>query len=144
MKRLLLLPLVILLSACTLKIGSPSRLPDAPAPTAIPLSETTAPILDAGEGAPAEPIALPPGFGISVYADGLQDPRMMAVGPDGEVYVAERGAGRILRLVDGEGDGRLDHIDVVAEGLNSPAVWHFTRMAACTSGRRRVSCASRF
>ena len=45
---------------------------------------------------PAETINLPPGFGISVFAQGLSGPRMMALGPDGELCVAERGAGRIV------------------------------------------------
>ena len=102
MKRLILLSIIILLSACSFNIGSPAQLPDAPAPTAIPLLKTAEPRLERGGDAPEKPIALPPGFEISVYVDGLQAPRMMVVGPDGAVYVAERGAGRILRLVDGE------------------------------------------
>jgi glucose/arabinose dehydrogenase len=120
-KRLLRSSIIILLSACTMKIGSPTRLADAPAPTAIPLAETTEPIFDSEKGVPEKPIALPFGFEITVYADGLKDPRMMAVGPDGGVYVAERGAGRILRLVDEDGEGQLDRSEVVAEGLNSPS-----------------------
>lgn len=104
-----------------MKIGSPTRLADAPAPTAIPLAETAEPVLDGEKGVPEKPIALPSGFEITVYADGLKDPRMMAVGPDGGVYVAERGAGRILRLVDEDGEGQLDRSEVVAEGLNSPS-----------------------
>ncbi len=137
MKYSLQLSLIILLSACTLNIGSPTRLADAPAPTALPLAETAEPLLGTGEGAPAKQIALPPGFGITVYADGLQDPRMMTIGPDGGVYVAERGAGRILRLVDDEGDGRLDRIDVVAEGLNSPSSLAFYQDGSLYVGETR-------
>jgi glucose/arabinose dehydrogenase len=70
---------------------------------------------------PAEPIDLPPGFGISVFAQGLRGPRMMARGPDGQLYVAERGAGRIVRLPDRDGDGVADGVEVVADDLNAPS-----------------------
>jgi glucose/arabinose dehydrogenase len=46
---------------------------------------------------------------------------MMAVGPDSELYLAERGAGRIVRLPDRDGDGVADGIEVVADGLNAPS-----------------------
>jgi glucose/arabinose dehydrogenase len=70
---------------------------------------------------PEQPITLPPGFGISRFAEGLRDPRMMTVGPDGDLYVAERGAGRIVRLPDRDGDGVSDEVIAVAEGLRSPS-----------------------
>lgn len=104
-------------SACTLNIGGPSRLPDAPAPTAIPLNEVGQEI----PGVPGKSITLPPGFEISVFADGLASPRMMVLGPDGHIYVAERGVGRILRLADADQDGRVDQMDVAAESLNAPS-----------------------
>jgi glucose/arabinose dehydrogenase len=124
LKRLTLIPaglLVIFLAACTLRIGSRTRLPDAPAPTTLPLGATTAPRGNAGITPTENPIALPPGFAISVFAQGLDDPRMLAVGPDGSLYIAERGAGRILRLPEGDGDGSLDAQQVVAQGLNAPS-----------------------
>ena len=137
MKKTLILILLLILSACTLKIGSISTLPDDPAPTAIPLSETAEPRLERREEAPEKPIALPAGFEISVYADGLQAPRMMAVGPDGGVYVAERGAGRILRLVDGDEDGLLDQLDAVVEGLDSPSSLAFHQDGSLYVGETR-------
>ena len=70
---------------------------------------------------PAEFIRLPPEFDISVFQTGLRDPRMMAIGPDGHLYVAERGAGRIVRLPDEDGDGLSDGIEVAADGLNAPS-----------------------
>jgi len=70
---------------------------------------------------PEDEIRLPPGFGISVFADGLRGPRMMSLGPDGHIYVAERGAGRIVRLPDRDGDGVADAVEVAAEGLNGPS-----------------------
>lgn len=130
MKRLVI-PLAGLLAVsitagCTLRIGSPDRLPDEPAPTAAPLLETAEPPESAGPAALENPIALPPGFQISVYADGLDGPRMLAVGPYGQLYAAERGAGRILRLPDEDGDGRAE-AQVAAQGLDSPSSLDFYR-----------------
>jgi glucose/arabinose dehydrogenase len=114
---LFLLAALGLASACTLTIGGPSRLPDAPAPTAIPLEGDP----ESLAGLPRKSISLPPGFEISLFAEGLDDPRMMTLGPDDHLYVAERGAGRILRLPDDDLDGKPDRIEVVAEGLNAPS-----------------------
>ncbi len=71
--------------------------------------------------APAQPINLPPGFEIGVYAHGLNGPRMLAIGPDGQLYAAERDANRIVRLPDLNGDGVADGIQVVADNLVRPS-----------------------
>lgn len=113
--------LLLLSSACVLRIGGPNRLDDSPAPTTVPLAEIAGPV-DLPEGtAPQDSIVLPPGFIITVYARGLDGPRMLEVGPDGHLYAAERGAGRIVRLPDRDGDGGADGIEVVAEGLEAPS-----------------------
>jgi len=75
----------------------------------------------------ADAISLPPGFGISIFAQGLRDPRMMALGSDGYLYVAERGAGRIVRLPDRDHDGVADAVEVVAEDLSAPSSIAFYR-----------------
>ncbi len=106
---------------CRFLPGSTTGLKDAPAPTTIPLTETASPSSLAELAQPQEPIALPPGFRINVFAQGLNGPRMLTVGPEGELYVAERGAGRILRLPDRDGDGQVDEPEVVAEGLDAPS-----------------------
>jgi glucose/arabinose dehydrogenase len=111
----------LMLGACTLRVGSPTRLSDAPAPTTIPLKVTVEPVQPSQGPSPEQPIDLPPGFGISIFAQGLSDPRMMTVGPDGTLYVAERGANRIIRLPDRDGDHVADKVEVVAEGLNAPS-----------------------
>lgn len=48
---------------------------------------------------------LPDGFRIDVFADGLVNPRMLAVAADGTVYVTRRDAGDVMMLRDGDGDG---------------------------------------
>ena len=51
----------------------------------------------------------------------------MTVGPDGQLYVAERNAGRILRLPDRDQDGVADNVEVVADGLRAPSSIAFYR-----------------
>jgi glucose/arabinose dehydrogenase len=46
---------------------------------------------------------------------------MLAVSPDGHIHVAERGAGRIVRLPDRDGDGVADRVEVAADGLDAPS-----------------------
>jgi glucose/arabinose dehydrogenase len=74
---------------------------------------------------PPDTINMPAGFDISVFAEGLNDPRMMTMGPDESVYVAERGAGRIVRLPDRDADGVVDEMEVVARGLSAPSSMDF-------------------
>ncbi|WP_374687081.1 sorbosone dehydrogenase family protein [Promineifilum sp.] len=61
-----------------------------------------------------------PDFSVNVFAAGLSGPRFIAFGPDGALYVAERGAGRIVVLSDANGDGRADETRVFAEELDRP------------------------
>jgi glucose/arabinose dehydrogenase len=107
-------------------------LPTAPPATALPPAAATPPaspspsveapaVTPTRVVPPAEPISLPPGFGISVFAEDLRDPRMMALDPAGHLVVAERGAGRIVRLPDRDRDGIADGVEVVADGLNAPS-----------------------
>jgi glucose/arabinose dehydrogenase len=70
-------------------------------------------------GAEAE-VSVPPGFSAAVYAEWLQGPRFLALGPEGAIYVAERGAGNIVRLVDAGGDGRAERTELFADGLDNP------------------------
>ena len=65
-------------------------------------------------------ITVPDGFDVQVFASGLRGPRFMAVGPDGVLYVADRGNDRIVALPDANGDGQADEIHVFAEELNNP------------------------
>lgn len=64
-----------------------------------------------------EQLRVPPGFTVGVFAQGLTNPRMLAVRPNGAVYVTEREAGRVTLLRDLNGDGAADQRAVVASGL---------------------------
>ncbi|NTW04369.1 MAG: hypothetical protein HGA19_24415, partial [Oscillochloris sp.] len=90
---------------------------------------TTAP-----SGAPVLPpedeasthLTVPTGFAVRIFAFDLDSPRLMTIGPDGNLYVAERGAGRIIRLPDRNSNGIADDAEVVASNLNGPhsIEWH--------------------
>jgi glucose/arabinose dehydrogenase len=62
-------------------------------------------------------IRLPEGFAIGVFARDLEEPRSIVVALNGDVYVAEREAGRVRLLRDSNGDGRADLSRVVTAGL---------------------------
>jgi glucose/arabinose dehydrogenase len=111
------------IAAPTAQLPPPQVTVQAVSPTAIPtaLPTATRPAPSRNLTPPEKPIALPPGFVIGVYARGLDNPRMLAIGPDGQLYAAERGAGRIVRLPDMDEDGNADAIQVVASGLNRPS-----------------------
>ena len=50
----------------------------------------------------------PDGFEVGVFADGLLNPRILAVSPEGRVYVSRREQGDVLMFEDRDGDGRAD------------------------------------
>ncbi len=80
-------------------------------------------------GAPVATPALPPadeasarlqvpdGFAVRLFAEGLGTPRLMTVGPDGWLYVADIDGNRLLRLPDADNDGLADTVEVVAADL---------------------------
>ena len=53
-------------------------------------------------------LSAPEGCGIGVFAEGLGNPRILAVSPEGRVYVGRREQGDVLMLEEAEGDGRAD------------------------------------
>ncbi len=68
----------------------------------------------------AAQVDVPEGFEVGIFADGLDGPRFMQFGPDGKLYVAERGANRIISLEDKDGDGRSDAQQVFADNVSKP------------------------
>ena len=81
--------------------------------------------VDAGGGGRAE-LHLPDGYEASVFAEGLVGPRFMALSSDGTLYVAERGADRVVALPDVDGDGVADEILEVGSGYGSAHDLAFT------------------
>jgi glucose/arabinose dehydrogenase len=67
----------------------------------------------------AWPIA-PKGFKVDLYATGLDNPRLLRVAPNGDLFLAESGTGKI-KIFRGVGaDGKPQQVSVFAEGLHQP------------------------
>ncbi len=65
-------------------------------------------------------LQVPSGFEVEIWADGLTRPRWLAVGPNGDVFLAESYNNRIQILRDHDQDGVADFRQIFAEGLNQP------------------------
>ena len=79
-----------------------------------------------GEGGGAADLQLPVGYESGVFADGLDGPRFMEVSPDGVLFVAERGADRVIALPDADADGNADEIVEVGTGYGRAHDLEFT------------------
>ncbi len=63
---------------------------------------------------------VPAGFKVSIFADGLNTPRMVRVAPNGDIFVAESGSGRIRILRAPDGADRAASNDIFVTGLGYP------------------------
>jgi glucose/arabinose dehydrogenase len=81
-----------------------------------PIEQAAGVSADIGPGGRAE-LIVPDGYVASVFTQGLQTPRFMAVAPDGTLVVAERGADRIVALPDRDVDGVADEAIEVGKGF---------------------------
>ena len=91
------------------------KISDLPAPEVLIGPRNQSKVIPRPEGAE---LTLPPGFQISVYAEGdLQQPRGFALAPNGDVFVTEPRANRVSILRDSNNDGRADERFVFATGL---------------------------
>lgn len=61
----------------------------------------------------------PPGFAVQLFATGLRQPRQIRVAPDGDVFLAESAAGKILVFRPGAAGARATP-HVFASGLKRP------------------------
>lgn len=64
----------------------------------------------------------PAGFSVNVFASGakLNHVRWLTVAPNGDVFLAETGAGKITLLRDADGDGKAELITTFAQGFREP------------------------
>lgn len=63
---------------------------------------------------------VPAGFRAEVVAGGFKTPRWLAFAPNGDLFVAESGAGRVLRLTLTADGSRIASTHVFAQGLTQP------------------------
>src|SRR5881628_2702279 len=112
MNRLLVLASAVL--ACAMPEDNTRPPPPPPPPPPSLGGQDT--ILIAGHA-----LYVPRGFTINLFVEGLNGVRYLALGPGGAVYASLPGAGRIVRLVDANGDGVADApAQTVLGGLNAP------------------------
>ncbi len=69
--------------------------------------------------APAD-LKVPEGFKVSVFASEVTGARLMAVSPDGVLFVARQSKGDVVALPDRDKDGKADKMEVVASNLVRP------------------------
>jgi glucose/arabinose dehydrogenase len=65
-------------------------------------------------------IKVPPGFRISLFAEGVRGARSMAMAPDGTVFLGSREGGRVYALRDTDGDHVSDRVYTLARNLFMP------------------------
>lgn len=92
---------------------------------AICLSWVAAAFAQTGAPQPAPPavpaeLTVPAGFSVSVFASEVTGGRLMAVSPDGVLFVARQPRGDVVALPDRNKDGKADGMEIVASGLTRP------------------------
>jgi glucose/arabinose dehydrogenase len=89
---------------------------DLPKPGATPSAAYVSRVVPRPAGAAPK---VPPGFKVELLAEGLSEPRIIRVAPNGDIFVAETWAGRIrvLRASDGV---KLSANEIFASGLHGP------------------------
>ena len=68
----------------------------------------------------AETPKAPPGFVVDLFASGLNMPRVIRIAPNGDIFVAETGAGRVRVFHPTKAGGAPAQGEVFAEGLQRP------------------------
>jgi glucose/arabinose dehydrogenase len=62
----------------------------------------------------------PPGFAVGIYADGLENPRLIRTAPNGDLFVVESRPGVLLVMRGLRPDGRAQLVQTFATGLRQP------------------------
>lgn len=90
---------------------------DLPPPGATPSASNGPSVIPRPAGAT---LRVPPGFRAALWASGFDTPRSLRVAPDGDVFLAESGAGQIRVLRPGAGSTHPASDAVFAAGLDEP------------------------
>ena len=92
-------------------------LADLPPPFATPSAATMSQL--AGRTGADVPKA-PPGFAVDLFASWLNAPRVIRVAPNGDIFVAESGAGKVRVFRSGEAGAGPAQGETFADGLQRP------------------------
>jgi hypothetical protein len=65
-------------------------------------------------------LSVPAGFTVQLFASGLSGPRLMRTAPNGDIFIAETGKGRIRVLRADDGASEPSQMAVFAQGLRGP------------------------
>ena len=65
-------------------------------------------------------LSVPLGFQVKPFASGLDNPRLIRVAPNGDIFIAESGAGRIRVLRPSDGGDEVSRNSIFASGLSLP------------------------
>ena len=65
-------------------------------------------------------LTLPAGFRAEIYASGFKKPRLMALAPNGDLFVSDTMSGEVSVLLDRDKNSVLDNKQVYAAGLYKP------------------------
>jgi len=104
-------------------VGRHIRPTDLPAPThsdndpEAPDFRRLAKVVEAPQGKMPD---VPKGFAVQVFARGLKQPRVIRTAPNGDIFVAESGSGRVLVFSAGAFGGGPATPEVFAENLDRP------------------------
>src|SRR5438105_6710434 len=90
---------------------------ELPAPYASPSRSNGVQVV--GKPRDAE-LKVPAGFEIKLFAGGLSNPRLIRVAPNGDVFVAETGPGRIRVLRPSDSGADASTTETFATGLRGP------------------------
>jgi glucose/arabinose dehydrogenase/cytochrome c5 len=93
------------------------RLEDLPAPFASESASNGPKIVARPDTAK---LLVPEGFKVELFASGLNNPRLMRIAPNGDIFLAETSPGNIKVFRGMNAEGKPDQVKVFASGLNIP------------------------
>jgi glucose/arabinose dehydrogenase len=79
---------------------------------------------------PGAELRVPAGFAINIFASDLQAPRTMRLAPNGDIFVAETAAGRIVVMRPSTDGTQAQLVTIFAQGLTGPFGIQFYPTAA--------------
>jgi glucose/arabinose dehydrogenase/cytochrome c2 len=65
-------------------------------------------------------LSVPQGFAVRKYADGMNNPRLLRVAPNGDIFIAETGPGRLRVMRAADGAESPAENQIFADGLDRP------------------------
>ena len=60
------------------------------------------------------------GYNVNLFAENLADARNLITAPNGDVFLAASGEGKIMVLRDADGDGKAEKVETFADGFAAP------------------------